>query len=153
MRLLLTLLIFAGSALAQEFVLIREEVLSGATAVVTVQQPAANGRRVNFRSAWIDTTADIVVTIERNGTAASATSTTPAPLNPPGTSTALGYYASNVGVGTVVSKFACKADSICTVDLSRLVMSGSGTGKNLTIRIASTTATVHIGIAWAESVL
>jgi hypothetical protein len=149
----LVLLFFLGfTAFAQEFVVLRTATLSNSAEAVTIQQPSSGGKRVNFRSAWIDSTVDVEVTIERNGTAASSTSTTPVAVNPPGTATVSAYHTSNVGPGTVISRFTCKAGPVCTVDISAVSQVGSGTSKNFTLRTSSITGTVHIGIQWVETI-
>lgn len=125
--------------------------LSGAAEVVTVQQAASSARNVQFVSAFVDCTVACTVTIERNGTAATATALTPAPANPDASAAvATAWSGSNVGTGTVITRASIPAGGSLVVDLSRIYFTGSGAGKNLSVRTNSITGTVDIVITWTE---
>lgn len=127
---------------------------SGSACVVTVQQPStpALAKRVSFHGAAVTCSVDCTFTIERNGTAATATSQPPTGLgtNAPA-SAATAYINSDVGSGTVISNLAIPAGGTMSLDLSKISLQGTTTTSNLTIRTNSITGTVRINITFAES--
>jgi len=135
----------------QTYSVTKSTALSSSAEVITVQQPASGSLTVNFVSAYIDSTAACSFTIERNGTAATSTPLTPAPVNyNQASATTTGWSGSNVGTGTVITNAGIAAGGGVVIDLSRIVMQGNGTYKNLTLRTASCTATVNIVIVYTE---
>lgn len=150
------LLFFLATALAAQtptFTVAKQTSLSGAAEVITVQQPA-NGafKRVVFVSGYVDCSVACVVTVERNGTAATSTLVTPGQVNPQLSvgATAQGFSSSNVGVGTVLSKISLAASGQTVFDLSDFVLTGRDNTQNVTIRTSSITGTVDIVIKWRE---
>lgn len=153
MKKLLTLLLcLAGLGSAQQYVAYKEAALSAAASVVTVQQPAATAPRVlRFANATLYCSAACDITLERSGTAATATALTPTPLKPSiPAAKALAFHTSDVGVGTVLNKFSLAAGATLTVDLSAVSFIGTGTTKNLTLRTSSITGTARIAIQFSE---
>ncbi len=137
---------------AQDYVLVREAALTATADAVTVQQPATDAARVvRFIGAYVYCSVDCAVTLERNGTAASATSATPAPVSssaPAAKTTA--FVASNAGAGTGLGKYTIPANGSLRVDLSALALFGPGTAKNVTVRVGSLTGTVKYILTWTE---
>jgi hypothetical protein len=129
--------------------------LSAAAEIVTVQQIAASTttKTLQFVSLQIDSTVACAITVERNGTAASSTTLTPAQLNPDVgvVATATAWSTSNAGVGTVIYRITVPANQLFVLDLSDIrIPANGGTGNNLTVRTASITGTVDINIRWRE---
>jgi hypothetical protein len=108
---------------------------------------------VRFVSAYIDSAGACSFTIEKEGTAASSTALVPAPVNPVNSSAAIstGWYSSNVGTGTVITRASIAAGGSVIVDLSRVYLQGNGTSKNLSLRTASCSGVVNIVITYTES--
>src|ERR1700738_1039313 len=155
---------FLGSLPAQQkippdYIVFREDTgLSNAASVVTIQQPATNPASVSFYtpaqggSASVYCSVACVVTLERDGTAATSTSATPIPVShgtPAAVTTA--YVASNVGVGTILNRIPVAAGQTVNPDLSSLKMYAAGTGVNLTLRTNSITGDVKILMKWREN--
>lgn len=152
MKLLLFLLTIGSLQGQITYTISKTTVLSTSAEVITIQQPNSNAKSVNFKGAYIDSTVACSFTIERNGAGATSTTLTPNPLNPDqSSSSAMGFSSSNVGVGTVVTRATVSAGGWLHISLDNAYMSGSGTGKNLTIRTASCTGTVNIVISYTES--
>ena len=127
--------------------------LTAAAEVVTVQQPATGARPVQFVAAYFDCSVACSMTLERNGTAASATSLSINPVfsgSVAATSTA--FSSSNVGTGTVLSRFNCAAACSNTLDLTDISFQAGGTAQNLTLRSSSITGTVTINFKFREVV-
>lgn len=125
--------------------------LSGTAAVLTVQSQAI-ANKVYFISAYVDSTVAITFTLERNGTAATATSATINNINPNEIATTMtGYTASNVGSGTVLGTYAVPAGGSVALDLSFIsFLTNAGTGTNLTLRTSSATGTIHLLFKFVE---
>lgn len=149
MKRLALLFVLALCAQAQDYVAVKETALTGAAEVITIQQPATGALTVRFKTAWVDCSVACTITVERNGTGATATTLTPSPLNS-GTAKAKAWSGSNVGTGTVISKFSLPAGSGVPLNLAGITLVGNGISKNLTIRTSSITGTVHINIVWTE---
>lgn len=154
-RLILLLLCACGIAAAQggrQYVVSRTASLSSAAAVVTVQQPASGAASVvHFVGAYVYCSAACDVTLERNGTAATATATTPVSVNssvPAAKSTA--FYSSDVGTGSTIGTYSLPASGSQVLDLSAVYLYGSGTSKNVTVRTSAITGTVKIVIQFSE---
>lgn len=151
MKLFFLLGLFALPLLAQDYVVVRESTLAATTEAITVQQPAASAKTVRFVSGWVDCAFACTVTIARNGTAASGTALTAVPLNSGFTPTVTTWRSSNVGTGTTISTFSIPAGGGVPINLSGVVLSGTGTTKNLTVSISSGTGVVHVMLRWTES--
>ncbi len=101
LKLVSALAVFVVPALAQQSAIVtRTSSLSSSAEVLTLQQPASGGKAITFKGIYIDTTVAVTVTLERNGSAASATALTPVYLNFPGTPTLLAWRSSNSSGGT-----------------------------------------------------
>lgn len=124
--------------------------LSGAAEKVTIQSPATGGKRVKPIRAVVRTTAAAVITISRNGTAASGTALTPFALTKGATVTCTAWHTSNAGAGTTVETRSMAADETAVFDLSDHFWDGSVTTQNLSVGTDSITATVNITIVWQE---
>ena len=129
--------------------------------VITIQQPAADARVTSFLWVYVECDVDCTATIERDGTAATATAVTPSKLNtanvrgdsiPAASATA--YRSSDVGVGTVLGPaggYSIVAGDWRVIDMRGKVLAGTGTGKNLSVRIESASAGVLTGVMkWHE---
>lgn len=125
--------------------------LSGTAEVITVQQPAAGAAIVRGVGIYIDSSVALTITVERNGSAATTTSLAVANVNP-GEATAISgaYNSSNVGTGTVITRANIAAGGSLTVDISKIIMIGSGASKNFSIRTNSVSGTVNIVIIYSE---
>ena len=126
--------------------------LAGAVSTLTVQQPATGGKKVTFDSAVLYCENACVVTLERDGTAATTTAavevTLDETINTAPTATA--FSTSNVGAGTTISVYRLSAGVTFTLDLSNIKMSGNGTTKNVSLRTASTTGEIARTVVWME---
>lgn len=151
-RFAILFLLFAVSSYSQIYYSVNKTtVLSAAAEVITVQQPVTAATVVRFVGIYIDSTAAVNITVERNGTAASATSLAVNNVNPGEQIATTGAYSSsNVGAGTVITRMSIPAGGAGIIDLSKVAMIGSGTNKNLTIRTSSITGTVNIVISYYE---
>lgn len=152
MKRILLLLALALPAFAQEYAATEQVTLAGAAEAFTVQQPATGARQVRFRGAYVACSAACTITLERNGTAATTTSATPAQINPDlaSPSKAVAFTGSNVGVGTVIANYGIAAGGFITIDLTGMRFIGNGTGQNLTLRTNSITGTVQFVIKFQE---
>lgn len=120
----------------------------------TVQQTATNSLPVSFPSstsggqppagASIYCSVSCVATISVNGTAATATTgtVTPYPGSPPAVFNF--FTASNASGGTTLGVINIAGGVTQPLDMSLIKIGAGGTATNLTISIASTTATVNI---------
>lgn len=154
MRKTLLGLLFCVPLLGQNYYTVsKTTTLSSSAEIITVQQPATNALITRFVSARIDSVGACTFTIEINGTPASTTALTPAPVTTgEATATTTAYYSSNVGTGTVIFRGGVAANSwYPLIDLSHTTLSGNGTSKNLTLRTASCSGVVNITITYTES--
>ena len=129
--------------------------LSTSAAVLTIQQPAATANTVEVLFVRLETSADLVFELERNGTAATATATTEVgtSANNP-TATATAFHTSDVGNGTTIDTILVQSDVEKTVDMVpyNVWLVGVGTTKNFSVRSASSaSSTVRITIGWRET--
>lgn len=161
MNRLVLLLAFATTAFAQPRVVNAYMAtcsfsLSAEATACTIQQPASGARNVQLVSAYIESSAAINISQERNGSAATTTSVTPTAVNPDQTDAAVAtvFHTSNVGSGTVLggagTTILVVANSGLTLDLQDIQLRGSGTSKNYTIKVAAATATGRIILKWRE---
>lgn len=151
MKLLSVLLLLVSSAFAQaEYVALYEANLSAAASVITVQSPATGAARsVRFVGAYVYCAAVCDVTLERDGTAATATAITPAAvsLSAPAAQTKA-YRSSDVGAGTVIGKYTIPAGGTQVIDLGSAVILRAG--GNLSLRTSSITGIARIAIQFRE---
>jgi len=142
---------FAQAPISPQYVVVRAVSLSGSGEAVTIQQPASSSKRVQFTSADASCSVTCDVTIERDGTAATATAATIAKLNAEApTPRATAFSASDVGTGTVIGKRTLLNGGMVRFDLNSKWLQGDGTSTNLTIRISSITGEAKINIFWRE---
>jgi len=149
-RTLFCLLLLAAPAWSQAFIATKQTSLSGAAEVVTVQQPVSGARTVSFIGAYVDCSVACNITLERDGTAATATALTVVALNS-GTPAATAWSSSDVGTGTVLARYKIPATGGLPINLAMKSMSGANTAKNLTLRTDSITGTVTITVVWTEN--
>jgi hypothetical protein len=162
MKTLLLLAAFAGLACAQTNAPNRysattgDAVLSAAATTLTIQKPATvagvAGKNVALESFTVYCSVSCNVTQAYNGAAATATAATvtPIPLNST-TATATAWSASNVGGGTAVGAIIhVPAGGTVTIDVSKVVLFGAGTGSNYSVTVASITGTANITGLWGE---
>lgn len=142
---------FAEAIKAQDYAATKATTLAAAAEVVTIQQPAATAATVRFVGVYLDCSVACTYTLERNGTAASATTLTTVSLNAgSAASKALAWSGSNAGAGTVLFRGSLPAGGGVTLNLSGIVLSGVGTTKNVTLRTNSITGDVKIDFRWTE---
>lgn len=151
MKVLFLLVMMACAAFAQaDYVVMSEDSLTAAASVVTVQSPSSNAARVvRFVGAYVYCSVTCDVTLERNGTAATATSVTPVAVNAsaPAAKTAA-YKLSDVGAGTVIGKYTVPAGGTQVIDLaSAAIMAPGG---NLSLRTSAITGGARIAIQFKE---
>lgn len=143
--------LFAQAPISPQYVVVRAVSLSASGEAVTIQQPASSSKRVQFTSADAYCSVACDVTIERDGTAATATAATIAKLNGEApTPRATAFSASDVGTGTVIGKRTLSAGGLVRFDLNSKWLQGDGTATNLTIRISSITGDTKINVYWRE---
>jgi hypothetical protein len=155
MKKLLTLFVcLAGLAVAQlgrDYTVSYSTSLVAAANAVTIQQPATGSKVVRFAGAYVYCSAECQITVERDGAAATATAATVVPIR---TTTAAAvtkaFTSSDVGTGTVLGAYTIPPGGSQTIDLSMAGLYGDGTGKNLTVRIASMTGAIKVVIQFTE---
>lgn len=167
MKRLLLILAVALPAFAQPVAYIAtsgNQSLNSAAYLATLQQPATGGANVAFpRStvggsaapgATVYCSAACVVTIYRNGAAATSTATVPNNVNAGQPPAVTNFYAgSNGGTSgaTTLGVINVPAGATQQIDLSAVVLGTTGlTTTNLTLGIASVTATVNISFYFTE---
>lgn len=155
MKRLIALTLFVcslGLAQTREYVVPYTADLTATAAIVTVQQPASGGAGVvRFSGLYIYCSVACNFTLERTGTAATATAATPVPLN--STTTAArttAFTASNVGSGTTLGTYSLLASTSKSFDLAGVALFGNGTAKNFTVRTNAITGTVQVVIQFKE---
>ncbi len=150
-RILILAFALAASVLAEgpTFSVFREVTLVTSADALTIQQAAADAKDTLPLSATFYCSVACTVTLELNGTAATATAGTVVDLlGLSNTSTTTAWTASNVGTGTVVSKYVLAAAATYVVDLTAIRISGSSTAKNLTVRVSSISGDFKANILW-----
>ena len=154
MKLLLMICLFAGSLLAQRgtYTVERKSALVASSEAITVQLPiAATATSALMMKAAIYCSVECEITLERDGTEATATALTPVPLqNTFETVSATAYRSSNVGVGSVIARYTVAAGLTLPLDLVDIGLMKESAPENFTIRTASITGTVIIVIKWRE---
>ena len=127
------------------------DTLVAAALDVTVQQPATGSRLVVFDFAEVYCSAACVVSISRDGTAASTTAATEVSLNGGLTATATAFYDSNAGAGTAIKTLNLSAGQTATIDLDGFILEpDNSTANNLTIQTDAISGTAYIYIRWQE---
>jgi hypothetical protein len=130
------------------FMATRTTTLSGAAEVITIQTATTAPRLLHFRGLAIYCSVACDVTLERDGTAATATSFSIVPINQRyPASVAAAYRSSDVGTGTVLSTYSLTAGGLLPLDLTDKYVYP---GENLTLRTSSITGTVRITFQWEE---
>lgn len=132
---------------------VKKTTLAAAAEVVTIQQPATGAFNVHFHSVGVDAVdVDVEFTIERDGTAATATTLAVAGqiINTPAAK-CKAWSGSDAGVGTVLERHTVPTGAYREFDLSGYWLLGEGTAKNLTIRTTSMTGTVIITFKLGEN--
>lgn len=125
--------------------------LSAAALDITVQQPASGSERIEFEVAEVYCSVACVVTISRDGTAASTTAATEVSLNGGYTAAAQAFIDSNAGSGTTITVINVAAGSTATIDLEGLRLEpDNDTANNLTIQTDAITGSASIYIRWRE---
>jgi hypothetical protein len=126
--------------------------LVGTPAIVTIQLPSGTGypeKTIIFKGVSVYCSVECAFTVERDGTAATATGATVGSLNRSTPAPyALAFSASNVGAGTTLSAQTVPAGGTMPLDLAWKKL--TNTGENVTVRTASVTGTVKITFQWEE---
>lgn len=146
-------LLAAGQSRDQyNYIATKATTLSNAAEVVTIQQPASGSRTVHFHGAYVSSSVACAITVERDGTAATATALTAVPFNSTTPAAkATPFSGSDVGTGTVIGRYDIAAGGSVSIDLSDKQLFGDGTSKNLSIRTSSISGDVKIDITWGEN--
>jgi hypothetical protein len=152
MKKLLFLGIFAVLPLfPQSYTVQKTTVLSGAAEVITVQQPNTGSRKVFFQAAYVDCSVACTVTLERSGTAASATTLAVNNINVgEAAAKVTAFSGSNVGTGITLGAYSVNAGGSLVIDLSAVQWNIGVNTTNLTIRTSSISGTVNILIQLRE---
>jgi len=152
MKRLLILMLFAVTAFGQNargiYTAEWSQALVAAAQTITVQLPTTAGvRNAQMDSAAVYCSVQCEITVERNGTAATATAVASRVVTGNATSTAIAYRSSNVGVGTVLSRLVVPTGGTMQLDLKDI---GLLAGQNVSIRTAAITGTAIINVKWRE---
>jgi hypothetical protein len=154
----LILILCAAAAFAQGGVqathVIKTSTASMTADKLTVQQSQTNPAVVRMVAGVVECTVAGTVTVLVGGTAPTATSATPSPVNPGGTASVLtAYTSSDVGTGTAVSvAYSFSANVPFTLDLTHISFSGLGTTRNVSLSIATgSSATCKSALYWKEN--
>lgn len=125
--------------------------LSSAACDVTIQQPASGSKWVSFETAQVYCSVACVVTISRDGTAASTTAATEVSLNGGPSATAAGFIDSNAGAGTTLNTIRLAAGETVAISLNGLFLEDNDTTtNNLTIQTDAITGNASIYFPWRE---
>lgn len=133
-----------------------DAVLNAAATTLTIQKPAivagVAGKNIALESVTVYCSVACNVTQASNGTAATTTAATVTPIPPnSATPTATAFSASNVGGGTAIGGIThIPAGGTVTLDLSKVVLFGGGTGTNYSITVGSITGTANITAILSE---
>lgn len=126
--------------------------LAASATAVTVQQPATGARNVRGDSATVYASAACAFSIEKNGTAATATALTAwvGRDDIPQTPAADAFGESDVGAGAAGPRHVVPAGGTYPLSLRNVELRGNGTAKNFTLRTESCSADVQINVCWEE---
>ena len=141
-----------SSPITRIYATYQEATPSTSAVVLTVQQPTSAPRQITFEGATVYCSVACVPTLEMNGAAATTTAGTSVKLDTRApTAASVVYTASNVGVGTVLNKYAVSAGSGLSIIKSGLVLGATATAHgNITIRTDSISGTMRILLMWSE---
>ena len=93
-----------------------------------------------------------MLTISRDGTAATATGATENSLNGGVTATAVGFIDSDAGAGTTVQTINIAAGATIGISLDGIVLEDNNTtSNNLTLQTNAITGDASVYLLWAES--
>lgn len=111
-------------------------VASTTATAITIQQPASSARIVTGNLISGSCASACTIVIERNGTAATATSATiTKPTDQTRNAAFTAWTASDVGVGTVVERVRLDGGGYFSIPISHIKMLAQGTAFNFTVRI------------------
>jgi len=126
--------------------------LTAAACDVTIQQPASGSQWVEFVYAQVYCSVACVLTISRDGTAATGTGATENSLNGGVTATAVGFIDSDAGAGTTVQTINIAAGATIGISLDGIVLEDNNTtSNNLTLATNEITGDASVYLLWAES--
>ena len=129
----------------------QKDTLSGTASVVTVQILDTDSVRVGLESASIYCSVSCEFTAEINGTKATATTLTPAVTNAQDPASGIhAFRSSDVGAGTVLSRFVVPAGGTLTLDLRSVGLDRRSATQNFSIRTAAISGGAIINIKWKE---
>lgn len=146
------LVLMAIPALAQGTYWVEVETsLSGAAEAVTVHRPSTNGsRNVSFADASVYCSAACTFTVERDGTAPTATTVATVKTNSTQVASSATAWKAPNNVGTANRTLAKNYVSAGNTLAIGLEDNELRPGDNLTIRTSSITGTAKITIRWRE---
>lgn len=153
-RLIIAALLLCAPAFAEaRYTVTHQATLSNAAGVVTIQQPASGAYNVAIEYIYLSCSVTCNYTVERDGTAATATSATPVPMTSDAPAAqALVFTASNVGTGSVLAPGTVSAGNFVTLEGDGMNMSYTrGTATNYTIRTNAISGDVKVVFKWKES--
>jgi len=155
MKLLTALLLIASASLVlgqtQVYSETDTEILSSASTALTLQVTSTTNRTIILVGAYVYCSAACTLTIEKSGTAATATAIAPVKLNSASSDPVASVFKnSDVGVGSVIGTYTISAGSGVGIDLSSVVLPKK-VADNLTLRIGSMTGTVNLVLQHRES--
>ena len=111
-------------------------VTSTTATAITIQQPASSARQVIGNVVSGSCSVSCTVVLERDGTAATATSATiTKPADSGKTPAFTAYTASDVGTGTVIERVRLETGGYFSIPIPHVRMVNQGTGYNFTVRI------------------
>ena len=125
--------------------------LSGTGGSITIQLPVKSGSRVYLQQAVLKCSVACTVTQERNGSAASATATTPVSLTGGATPAATLYGGSGTTGGAALTSLTLGAGQQIPLDMTFTAFSRNNDNvQNHTWRVSSITGTFEVGVIWGE---
>lgn len=124
--------------------------LSSTTSVLTIEHPSGNNEIDQLVSIYMYASSATVITLERSGTAPTATAGTVVSLNPKlvSTTNCTAWTGSNVGTGTVINTYDLNGNFVSLN--GNLFQLSANTEDNITLRSSSVTATVVLQIVWQK---
>jgi hypothetical protein len=130
----------------------RETTKTATAEVITIQLPSRSAKRAEFSELFLYCEADIDVTIEQGGGAATSTSFAPVNINLRNIpSVASAYHTSNTTGGTTIDKLTLFGGSTAIIKLTGInLLSGQTVPQNLTIRTTAFTGLLRVRVEWQE---
>lgn len=153
MKKILVFLSFILPVFPAEYSVTKSTDLSSAAEVITVQQKAAPTKSVQLIGATMYCAVACAVTLERDGTAATGTATTPVKFNSAYAVSAVdAHHTSDVGVGEVLATYNVCAGCTVTIELRRFIMTRGiySPVKNFSLRTAAITGVATLNLFWEE---